>query len=74
MGAPVTLNNPKSAPARAYADAARQLNGELVPLVVPSDKSTLLNKLFGRRAASNSQTSLVASDQPRPLNIGCRSC
>ena len=51
MGAPVTLNNPKSAPARAYSDAARRLMGELVPLVVPSDKSTLLNKLFGRRAA-----------------------
>ena len=51
MGAPVTLNNPKSAPARAYSDAARKLMGELVPLVVPSDKSTLLNKLFGRRAA-----------------------
>ena len=51
MGTPVTLNNPTSAPARAYSDAARRLMGELVPLVVPSDKSTLLNKLFGRRAA-----------------------
>lgn len=51
LGTPVTLNNPTSAPARAYSDAARRLKGELVPLVVPSDKSTLLNKLFGRRAA-----------------------
>ena len=36
---------------RAYADVARRLKGEDVPLVVPSDKSGLLNKLFGRRAA-----------------------
>jgi septum site-determining protein MinD len=51
LGSPVTLNNPKSAPARAYSDAARRLRGELVPLVVPTDKDTLLSKLFGRRAA-----------------------
>jgi septum site-determining protein MinD len=51
IGIPVTLNNPKSAPARAYSDAARRLKGELVPLVIPSDKDTLLSKLFGRRAA-----------------------
>jgi septum site-determining protein MinD len=50
LGAPITLNNPKSAPARAYNDAARRLRGELVPLVVPTDY-TLLGKLFGRRAA-----------------------
>jgi septum site-determining protein MinD len=51
LGTPVTLNNPKSAPARAYNDAARRLRGELVPLVVPTDNDTLLSKLFGRRAA-----------------------
>jgi septum site-determining protein MinD len=51
LGMPVTLHDPKSAPARAYHDAARRLKGELVPLVVPSDKTTLLNKLFRRRAA-----------------------
>ena len=51
MGTPVTLSNPASAPARAYNDVARRLKGEEVPLVVPSDKSGLLNKLFGRRAA-----------------------
>jgi septum site-determining protein MinD len=51
MGTPVTLSNPASAPARAYRDVARRLKGELVPLVVPRDKNTLLNKLFGRRAA-----------------------
>jgi septum site-determining protein MinD len=51
MGSPVTLSNPASAPARAYSDAARRLNGEKVPMLVPSDRNTLLNKLFGRRAA-----------------------
>jgi septum site-determining protein MinD len=51
MGSPVTLSNPTSAPARAYSDAARRLKGEHVPMMVPSDRSTLLNKLFGRRAA-----------------------
>jgi septum site-determining protein MinD len=51
MGSPVTLNNPTSAPARAYNDAARRLKGEQVPLVVPSDRTTLLSKLLGRRAA-----------------------
>jgi septum site-determining protein MinD len=51
MGTPVTLSNPASAPARAYDDVARRLRGESVPLVVPSDKSGLLNKLFRRRAA-----------------------
>ena len=51
LGMPVTLHDPKSAPARAYHDAARRLRGELVPLVVPSEQTTLLNKLFRRRAA-----------------------
>jgi septum site-determining protein MinD len=51
VGTPVTLSNPASAPARAYNDVARRLRGETVPLVVPSDKSGLLNKLFKRRAA-----------------------
>ena len=51
MGLPVTLNEPTSAAARAYNDAARKLQGEQVPLVVPSDKVTLFSKLLGRRAA-----------------------
>ena len=51
MGTPVTLNSPTSASARAYNDAARRLNGEQVPLVVPTDRNTLLHKLLGRRAA-----------------------
>ena len=51
MGLPVTLNEPTSATARAYNDAARKLQGEQVPLVVPTDKVTLFSKLLGRRAA-----------------------
>jgi septum site-determining protein MinD len=51
VGAPVTINNPASAPARAYLDAARRLRGDLVEMVVPSDRKGLLGKLFGRRAA-----------------------
>src|SRR3954468_15316696 len=51
VGSPVTLNNPASAPARAYLDAARRLRGDLVEMVVPSDRKGLLGKLFGRRAA-----------------------
>jgi len=51
MGSPVTLNNPASAPGRAYFDAARRLKGETVEMTVPSEKKGLLGKLFGRRAA-----------------------
>lgn len=51
MGSPVTLNNPSSAPGRAYFDAARRLKGETVEITIPSDKKGLLGKLFGRRAA-----------------------
>ncbi len=51
IGAPVTIANAQSAPARAYIDAARRLNGESVPMTIPSGRKTLLNRLFGRRAA-----------------------
>ncbi len=51
LGSPVTLNNPLCAPARAYFDAAKRLNGEALEIVVPSDRKGLFGKLFGRRAA-----------------------
>ena len=51
VGSPVTLNNPSSAPARAYADAARRLRGETIAMNVPSEKRSLIGKLFGRRVA-----------------------
>src|SRR3954466_8858241 len=51
VGTPVTLNNTASAPARAYIDAAKRLNGENVSMFVPSMKKGLLDKIFARRAA-----------------------
>ena len=46
VGSPVTLNNPLSAPARAYFDAARRLKGEQVAMVVPSETRSIFNKLL----------------------------
>ena len=51
IGAPVTLNNPASAPARAYLDAAKRLNGATIDVIVPHERKPLLHRLFGRRAA-----------------------
>jgi len=51
LGSPVTLSNPMSAPARAYADAARRLTGENIEMSIPVGKKGLLDKLFRRRAA-----------------------
>jgi septum site-determining protein MinD len=51
VGCPVTLNSPLSAPARAYADAVRRLQGEAVPMSVPTDRRSFLDKFFTRRAA-----------------------
>src|SRR5512132_1573423 len=51
LGTPVTLNDPTSAPAQAYRDAAARLRGQNVPMVVPVDRKGFLDKLFGRRAA-----------------------
>jgi septum site-determining protein MinD len=51
LGAPVTLNAPSSAPAKAYFDAARRLRGEKVDIVVPLQRNGIISKLFGRRVA-----------------------
>ncbi len=51
LGAPVTLADPTSAPARAYTDAVRRLLGEKLAMSVPSGKKSLFGKLFGRRVA-----------------------
>lgn len=51
LGLPVTLSRPDSAPARAYADAARRLGGEVVPMIIPAYRRNLFGKLFGGRAA-----------------------
>ncbi|HKH33717.1 MAG TPA: septum site-determining protein MinD [Beijerinckiaceae bacterium] len=51
VGSPVTLNNAASAPARAYADAAKRLMGESVAMTIPNDRKSLFGKIFLRRAA-----------------------
>jgi len=49
LGAPVTLGSPNSAPARAYRDAVRKLQGETI--VEVQKQRSLFSKLFSRRAA-----------------------
>lgn len=51
VGSPVTLSDPACAPARAYMDAARRLNGETVTMTIPSPRRNLFGMLFGGRAA-----------------------
>jgi septum site-determining protein MinD len=52
LGAPVTLHNPASPAARAYAGAARRLTGEEgAAALAPEPPRGLLARLFGRRAA-----------------------
>jgi len=51
IGSPVTLSATSGAAARAYFDAVCRLNGETVPMTIPSDRKRLFGKLFGRRAA-----------------------
>ncbi|MCH4022651.1 MAG: septum site-determining protein MinD [Acetobacter sp.] len=48
LGMPVTLASPDSAPAKAYADAARRLSGEKVDLNIPAEKKGFFGWLFGR--------------------------
>ncbi len=51
LGAPITLNAPLSAPARAYRDAVKRLRGETIAMSVPAERRGLVEKLFGRRVA-----------------------
>jgi septum site-determining protein MinD len=51
LGAPVTIHNPRSGVARAYADAARRLMGEALPVKAPAEPRSLLDRLLGRKAA-----------------------
>ena len=51
VGAPVTLNTPASAPARAYVDAAKRLMGQTLAMTIPGEKKGLMSRLFGRRVA-----------------------
>ncbi|MDB5444774.1 MAG: minD [Phenylobacterium sp.] len=52
VGSPVTLHNPASPVARAYSDAARRLMGEVVAIRHPGERRSLMDRLFGRRAAA----------------------
>ncbi len=51
LGSPVTLNEPTNVAARAYMDAARRLNGETIPMVLPTDRRGFFDRLLGRKAA-----------------------
>ncbi|HSQ21030.1 MAG TPA: septum site-determining protein MinD [Blastocatellia bacterium] len=51
VGSPVTLNDPASAPARAYMDAARRLRGESINMMVLSERKGFMDRLLRRRAA-----------------------
>ncbi|GAN62980.1 septum site-determining protein MinD [Acetobacter indonesiensis] len=51
VGAPVTIAEPDSAPARAYGDAARRLNGEKLEVTIPTERKGLFDWLFKRRVA-----------------------
>jgi septum site-determining protein MinD len=51
LGAPITINGSASQAGRAYEDAARRLTGETVPMLIPGEKKSFLNRILGRRAA-----------------------
>lgn len=51
LGAPITLSNPASAPARAYFAAAGRLRGEVIEMTVPSDRKSFIGRLFGWKVA-----------------------
>ncbi|MDP3254781.1 MAG: septum site-determining protein MinD [Bosea sp. (in: a-proteobacteria)] len=51
LGSPVTLADDRSAPSIAYFEAARRLQGENLPVMVPGEKRGFFGKIFGRKAA-----------------------
>jgi septum site-determining protein MinD len=51
LGCPITLHNPASAAACAYAEAARRLLGEKIAVTEPGERRGLMSRLFGRKAA-----------------------
>ncbi len=51
VGAPITMSGSTSQAARAYEDAARRLMGESLPMSIPGEKKSFLNRILGRRAA-----------------------
>jgi len=51
VGSPVTLSEPANAAARAYFDAARRLMGEYVPMALPTQRRSLLDRFLRRGVA-----------------------
>ena len=51
IGQPVTVSGPDTSAGRAYAEAARRLKGETLPVSLPGERAGFFGKLFGRRAA-----------------------
>ena len=75
LGAPVTLNNPPSAPARAYMDAARACAARRSTMSVPRRAQGPLRQAVRAEGGMN----LLGFFQPPPLRArsrasGCRSC
>ena len=52
LGSPVTLHNPNSPAARAYAKAARALLGDEADAKAPAPRRGLMSRLFGKRRAA----------------------
>src|ERR1700738_4184420 len=52
LGSPVTLNNPTSAAAKAYFDAARRLRCVKFEVAIPIQRKNFIVRLFGRRAVA----------------------
>ena len=50
LGSPTLLSSDTTVPGRAYVEAAKRLNGEKIPITIPSQKKGIF-RLFGRRAA-----------------------
>jgi septum site-determining protein MinD len=50
LGSPTLLSSDATVPGRAYLEAAKRLNGEKVPITIPSIKKGIF-RLFARRAA-----------------------
>ncbi len=51
LGIPVTLSNKNSTSAQAYSDAAKRLNKEDIPIIIPTKKRNFLAGWFSGRAA-----------------------
>jgi septum site-determining protein MinD len=51
VGAPITISAATSQAGRAYDDAARRLAGETVPMSIPGERRSFLDRVLGRRAA-----------------------